>query len=56
MPFRSEAERRYLWANKPDVAQKIYDDSGGKSTKGLPYHKRSKKRTAKRSTRHTSSR
>lgn len=53
MPFKSEAERRYLWANKPDVAQKIYDDSGGKSTKNLPYRvkKRSSKRTSKRKTR-----
>ena len=25
MPFKSEAQRRYLWANEPDVAQEFAD-------------------------------
>lgn len=37
MPFRSEAERRYLWANKPTVARKIAHDTPVTGRK-LPYH------------------
>ena len=35
MPFKSEAQRRYLWANEPEVAQEFAD----KTPKGkLPMH------------------
>jgi hypothetical protein len=27
MPFKSEKQRRYLWANEPDVARKFSDES-----------------------------
>ena len=47
--FASEAQRRYLWANDPKAAQKIYDDASAKNKhKKLPYHKRKTKRKAKR--------
>jgi hypothetical protein len=36
MPFRSEAQRRYLWANDPKLAKKWADKYG--TPKGLPYH------------------
>lgn len=36
MPFRSEAQRRLLWAKHPDVAKKFAADSPGQ--KNLPYH------------------
>jgi hypothetical protein len=52
MPFKSEAERRYLWSQHPDIAEAW---SHGRSSvtgkkefkpknKGLPKHKRKKKR------------
>ncbi len=48
--FASEAQRRYLWANDPKTAQKIYDDaSPGNRKRKLPYHvKRQTNRKAKR--------
>ena len=47
--FHSEAERRYLWKFKPDVAQKIYDDASPKNrAKKLPYHVRKKGRKKSR--------
>ncbi len=48
--FASEAQRRYLWANDPKTAQKIYDDaSPANRKKKLPYHvKRKSKRKPKR--------
>lgn len=41
MPFQSEAQRRFLWANHPDIAQKWVDE--GAKSQGLPKHKRKKK-------------
>ena len=38
MPFKSEAQRRYLWANRPDIAERWSKEKGAK-TKGLPYYK-----------------
>ena len=32
MPFVSEKQRGYLFANKPEVAKKFVKDSGGKAT------------------------
>ena len=26
MPFKSEKQRRYLWANEPEVARKFVDE------------------------------
>jgi hypothetical protein len=46
MPFKSEAQRRYLWAHDPKLAQKRSDEYG--SGKGLPYHVRKRKRIRKR--------
>ena len=57
MPFQSEAQRRYLWAKHPDIAERWahgeHSTSGphkmparGKN-KNLPYHKR-KARKGKR--------
>jgi hypothetical protein len=42
VPFQSEAQRRYLWANDPKVAQKWADKYG--TPKNLPMHKRKKAR------------
>ena len=30
MPFKSEKQRRYLWANEPQVAQRWSDKYGSK--------------------------
>ena len=30
MPFVSEKQKKYLFANKPEVAKKFVKDSGGK--------------------------
>lgn len=49
MPFESEAQRRFMWKNHPDIAQRWVDE-GAKST-GLPYHKRKSKRSNRRSKR-----
>jgi len=47
MPFQSEAQRRYLWMTRPDIAQawskgrsSVTGKKEGKpKNKGLPYHK-----------------
>lgn len=39
MPFKSEAQRRFLWANRPDIAKRWANKPGAKNT-GLPYHKK----------------
>ena len=47
--FDSEAQRRYLWANDPEVAQKKYDDASPRNKhKKLPYHVKRKTKRAKR--------
>jgi hypothetical protein len=33
MPFKSEKQRKYLYANKPDVAEKFAKDSKKKKKK-----------------------
>ena len=46
MPFDSEKQRRYLWANKPEVAKEIaYKQTGGRADSwwnrriaGVPQH------------------
>ena len=37
MPFKSEEQRRYLWANEPEVARKFVDEkaSGGLLKKAI---------------------
>jgi len=30
MPFKSEKQKKFLFANKPEVAKKFVKDSGGK--------------------------
>ena len=42
MPFKSEAERRFLWAKHPEIAQRWSDKYG--SGKGLPMHVKTKTR------------
>lgn len=42
MPFQSEAQRRFMWMKHPKIAQKWVDE--GSKSKGLPYHKKSKKK------------
>ena len=44
MPFKSEKQRRFLWRNHPDIAQK-WEDEGAKS-KGLPMRKKKKMKHA----------
>lgn len=33
MPFKSEKQRKYLWANKPELAKKWTDKYGSKISK-----------------------
>jgi hypothetical protein len=33
MPFKSEKQRRYLWANEPEVAKRWSDKYGSKPQK-----------------------
>jgi hypothetical protein len=42
MPFQSEAQRRFLFANHPEIAKKWAHEFPGK--KKLPKHKRKKTR------------
>jgi hypothetical protein len=44
MPFRSRAQQRFLFANKPKVARKFANDTPKKAYKHLPTHVRRKKR------------
>jgi hypothetical protein len=44
VPFKSEKQRRYLWANKPEVARKYAKHSKRKSRK----RRKRKRRTGKR--------
>jgi len=37
VPFKSKAQRRYLWMKHPDVARKRADEAPGQ--KDLPMHK-----------------
>jgi hypothetical protein len=41
MPFKSEAQRRLLWAKHPDIAQRWADEYPGQ--KNLPKHVGKKK-------------
>lgn len=41
MPWKSEAQRRWMWANKPKMARKWSDEY--KTPKNLPYHVDDKK-------------
>lgn len=45
MPFRSEAQRRYLWANHPEIARKWHEEHG--TPDDLPYKVDSKKQKKK---------
>lgn len=45
MPFKSEAQRRFMWAKHPGIAQRWVDE--GATSKGLPAHA-TKKHVAKR--------
>ena len=45
MPFRSESQRRYLWANEPDLAKKWAKKYG--TPKKLPLHVPAKKKVVK---------
>jgi len=40
MPFKSEAQRRYMWANHPDIARRWAKKYG--TPDNLPYHKKKK--------------
>jgi|TARA_Y100001951_G_scaffold55900_1_gene44329 hypothetical protein len=33
MPFKSEKQRKYLWAKEPDIAKKWTDEHGSKIVK-----------------------
>lgn len=44
-PFRSKAQRAYLYANKPEVAAKFAADTTGKKRGPLPNHVKPKKTT-----------
>jgi hypothetical protein len=44
MPFKSEAQRREMWANQPEIAKKWAHEFPGK--KKLPYHVQKEKAKA----------
>lgn len=44
MPFQSEAQRRFLWANHPEIAKRWSAEYPGQ--KNLPRHKRKRRRGA----------
>ena len=46
MPFKSESQRRFLWAKKPKLARKWSDKYG--SPKNLPKHVRQQKQSRRR--------
>ncbi len=46
MPFKSEAQRRYLWMKEPEVAKRWADKYG--TPKNLPMHKEKKYKGASR--------
>jgi hypothetical protein len=46
MPFRSEAQRRYMFARHPEIAKRWAKEYG--TPKGLPYHVPKKKRSKHR--------
>ena len=46
MPFQSEAQRRFLFANHPEIAERWAKEFPGQ--KHLPKHKRKAKRKATR--------
>jgi len=39
MPFKSEAQRRFMWLKHPRIAKRWANEPGAKN-KGLPYHKK----------------
>jgi hypothetical protein len=45
MPFQSEAQRKFLWANRPDIAKRWAREFPGK--RKLPKHKRKTNRKKK---------
>lgn len=45
MPFKSEAQRRYLWMTHPALARKWAHEYPGQGPKNLPYHAHTKEKT-----------
>lgn len=43
MPFRSERQRRWMWANKPEMARK-WTDKYGSSIESVMMKKKKKKK------------
>ena len=46
MPFKSEKQRKWLWANDPDMAQRGEEEEKGKKKKRKKRKKRKMKRSA----------
>jgi hypothetical protein len=46
MPFQSEAQRRYLFANEPEIAHRWAKEYPGQ--KHLPMHKKKQKKKGKK--------
>lgn len=44
MPFKSEKQRRYLWANEPEVARKFADEAKRKALADAAKRRIAKKR------------
>lgn len=40
MPFRSEKQRKFMWAKHPDIARHWTEDYGNKIVKKKPYSQR----------------
>jgi hypothetical protein len=47
MPFKSEAQRRYLWAKHPEIARKWADKYGSKPQSAGDIKKAARKRLLK---------
>ena len=43
MPFRSEKQRRYLWAKHPDIAQRWSAEYGSKVVKRMAKRRRKRR-------------
>lgn len=55
MPFRSEKQRRFMWAKHPTIASRWAHEPGAKN-KGLPMRAKKKAAGAKSTTRRTTRR
>lgn len=44
MPFRSEKQRRWMWANEPEIARRWTSEYGSKVVKRMAKRRRKRRR------------